>query len=365
MADVLVAALSARSLAEAARRAGYVPLAADLFDDLDLRARASATARVAGDLATGFEWPALEPALRRLASQGEPVGVVCGSGFEDRPELLDRIAARWRLLGNAAATVAAAKDPARLAEICGCRGIPHPRWSVRAPPGGNWLGKRRGGSGGAHVGGRMGEGAAMYFQERVEGGPVSALLLADGETAMLLGLSEQWASPGEEAPWRYGGAARPANIGAAVANELADAATAIVEALRLVGLNSVDFLVNGDDFWLIEVNPRPGATLDIFDDGGVPLFALHVDACLGRLPRRAPVFSGGAAAAVVYARRAIASFPAVEWPAWCADRQPGGTPVAAGAPVCTVRAGGANAAEARRQVGERCAAIGALVEAVA
>ena len=36
-------------------------------------------------------------------------------------------------------------------------------------------------------------------------------------------------------------------------------------ATSLVGLNSADFLVDGERFWLLEVNPRPGATLDIFE----------------------------------------------------------------------------------------------------
>ena len=56
--------------------------------------------------------------------------------------------------------------------------------------------------------------------------------------------------------------------------------------MPLAGLNSVDFLVADDAVWLLEINPRPGATLDIFEPDGGSLFALHVQACGGVLPER-------------------------------------------------------------------------------
>ena len=72
-----------------------------------------------------------------------------------------------------------------------------------------------------------------------------------------------------------------------------NAAEAVCAALGLVGLVAFDFLLVGDAPILIEVNPRPGATLDVFDDAGGALFRAHVDACGGKIaalpapPRRA------------------------------------------------------------------------------
>ena len=83
--------LSARALSQSARAAGYAPLAADLFCDLDTQEAAERSVRIDGDLERGLEWPPLAAALERLAAGREPIGVVCGSGFEDRPDLLDRI----------------------------------------------------------------------------------------------------------------------------------------------------------------------------------------------------------------------------------------------------------------------------------
>src|SRR5687768_638091 len=118
---ILIAALSGRAAAMAARRAGFAPYVADLFADEDTLAIAAGTRRIRGDLTSGFEEGALLDALGALAAAmpGPPLGVVYGAGFEHRPALLSRIAARWPLLGNAPGTVEAVKDPWRFAQVLG------------------------------------------------------------------------------------------------------------------------------------------------------------------------------------------------------------------------------------------------------
>lgn len=353
--------LSVRALSQSARSAGYAPLAADFFCDLDTREAAEECRQIAGSLARGFEWEALARALDCLASNRRPVGVVCGSGFEDRSELLDQIGARWPLLGNSGATVAQVSDPGKLAKLCARAGVPHPRWSPT--PCAGWLAKQIGGSGGTHVTSDDRKSVGRYWQERIAGEPVSALVLANGTEAFVLGLSAQWADPARGSPYRYGGAARPASLPPEVAGALSEAARKVSVAAGLIGLNSVDFLVAEDTWHLIEVNPRPGATMDIFQPGGTSLFALHVEACRGLLPPRPPAFEGGAAARIVYARRDMPSVPEFAWPDWTADRQPPGTALRAGEPLCTVTAFAAPAAAARRLVEERGKLIAAALDA--
>lgn len=202
----------------------------------------------------------------------------------------------------------------------------------------------------------------VYWQERVEGAPVSALVLAAGRRAMVLGFSAQWADPLPEAPFRYGGAVRPAALAAPVAAELAGAARGIAEEFGLVGLGSVDFLVAPESWRLIEINPRPGATLDIFRPDSGSLFALHVEACQGCLPPQEPGFSQAAAARIVYARRGLRSVPRMSWPEWAADRQPQGSQVDAGAPLCTVLARAETPDRARASAEERAEAIRSALE---
>ena len=91
---VLIAAVSGRALAVSARRGGYRPLVADFFGDQDTVAAAQGQVTLGGELAQGFRERELVEALGRLASQHVPVGIVCGTGFEDRPQLLARLAQR-------------------------------------------------------------------------------------------------------------------------------------------------------------------------------------------------------------------------------------------------------------------------------
>ncbi|HEX4262283.1 MAG TPA: ATP-grasp domain-containing protein [Acetobacteraceae bacterium] len=362
---MLIAALSGRALAAAAHRSGFRPLVADFFGDLDTVALSAAVERVSGSLARGLRRPALLATLDRLAAGRAPVGVVCGSGFEDRPALLAAIGRRHRLLGNRPDTMQAVKRPEMLAALCARVEVSHPDIGDGAAPGTGWLEKRAGGSGGVHVrplaaGDRPRRG--RYAQRRAAGRAVSALVLADGAgCGRVLGFSEQWSAPTPGRPHRYGGAARPAVLPPAIAPALAAAALRLASAAGLVGLNALDFMVRPDGFDLIEINPRPGATLDVF--AHPLLFAAHVAACDGTLPAKPPVFAAAAAAAIVYAPHPLAVPAGFAWPDWTADREAPGSRLPARAPLCTVLADAPDTAAARTLVGARSTAILAAMEA--
>jgi predicted ATP-grasp superfamily ATP-dependent carboligase len=348
---VLIAAASGRALAVSARRGGYVPLVADAFGDQDTLAAAEAHTHV-NLLDRQRDDEKLIDALARLAGGTVPVGVVCGSGFEDRTELLAQIGARWRLLGNASETIAQLKDPLGFAALCREADVPHPETSLLCPADREgWLLKRAGGAGGWHVRPVSEDDVTVdgvYFQRFVAGRPVSALLLGDGGRSIVLGYSEQWCSPLPRHPFRYGGAVRPASLGDRLVRQLTAALTRLTAAQPLTGLNSADFLVDGETFHLLEINPRPGATFDLFEpEEGDSLFALHLDACTGVLPDVPPSFHGVKAGGILYAVQDIDHMPALDWPDWVSDRPIAGSTVKANAPLCSVFAKGATAIEAR------------------
>jgi predicted ATP-grasp superfamily ATP-dependent carboligase len=306
-------------------------------------------------LANGITEDALVTALERLARDHPPIGVVCGSGFEDRPQLLSSVAARWPLFGNSAAVVKAVKDPKLLSEICCRLEIPFPEFSMTKPDNpADWLAKRVGGAGGSHIRpASQRPSPTAYYQRRVPGTPVSALFLANGIGATVVGFSTQWTLGTPTRPYRYGGAVRPALLPSELAALLSSTVDRLAGATSLVGLNSIDFHVSGERFWLLDINPRPGATLDIFEPPGQSLFAFHMLACAGRLSEAPNFPSGATAAAIVYADQDIASIPALEWPHWTADRPQPGISVKAGEPLCTVFACDPAASEAKALADER------------
>jgi uncharacterized protein len=362
---IIVAGYSARALAASAAHAGFAPLSIDVFGDDDMREMSFASVKLDGGLADGLTLDKVVGAVEMLTSAHDPVGLVYSAGFEHQPETIAAIARGTRILGNHPETLKRAKDPVGLAQVCEANGVRHPQIAFTAPDEPEpWLMKRRGGAGGAHI--AMAEAASRaspecYFQRRVAGESISALFLASERKAEIIGLSMQWTAPTPASPFRYGGAAGPVDIDPAQAEEIGRSVAMIASELDLVGLNSADFLVSADAVWLIEINPRPGATLDVFESNEAPLFARHVAACEGR---RMPASSSFAvkAAETVYAPHEVAVCEELNWPDWAVDRSPPGTHFSAGDPVCTVLASGATVGFARACASERARKIIALVE---
>ena len=354
---LIVIGLSARALAASAHRAGFTPLSIDGFGDDDTVALSAATTRVDDVLSSGLSHAKVVEAVASMVSRFHPIGLVYGSGFEDRAAILESIGELTPVLGNSANAVRRAKDPFDLARVCAEVGVAHPDIMASAPrtPEG-WLRKKRGGAGGAHVG-PAGAGdpisANHYFQRQVVGETYSALFLADGRAAQIIGFSAQWAAPTPAQPFRFGG------VGGPVALEAESATRAVAELVRhlgLVGLNGADFVVAANEAWLIEINPRPAASLEIFDSAHAPLMAAHLAACAGRLepPRSKKAFT---AVETVYASLDTRMRAGFTWPHWAVDRPPAHTQVRRGDPFCTVIAGGPTLAKARSLAKRRSAKI--------
>jgi uncharacterized protein len=374
-ASLLIAAVAGRALAASARRAGFVPLVVDFFTDADTRQLAPSCYKL-DDLRRGFRWKSLAPALEELAVAAPTplLGVVYGSGFEDRSGLLTKIAERWPLLGNVPSVVERVKSREVFFTELARLSIPHPRTVIDpAAAGSGWLAKRQGGAGGSHVvtshivtshvaaattARRRSAKGRIYLQEKVEGRPVSALFAGTGTSARVLGFSEQWAAPTSRAKWRYGGAARPAELSQDLEARLTHTVERVAQRFDLKGLGSADFLVNGEDFYLLEINPRPGATLDIFDSEAEPLLRIHLEAVLdNRLPTVLRNLQAATASAIVYATEPITVSQTMIWPDWTADRPRMGERIDKDRPICTVWARSRTKVEARRLVDERIESI--------
>jgi predicted ATP-grasp superfamily ATP-dependent carboligase len=367
----LIAALSGRGLAAAAARAGHGVFVLDLFNDGDLAALARESAPVEADAGGGFDGESLLGAARELKCGEAPL--VFGAGFEDRPELLGRLAEDRTLCGNSPQTLARIKDPGDFFVTLDGLGIRHPQTSLTLPENSpeGWLVKPVGGNGGRHIR-EVWENApsapvyypSFYYQRELAGRTVSLLFLGDGKRICTLGLSEQFPAPfPPDHPFRFGFAVTLPDGDAALMTELTRTATALTEVYGLVGLNSLDALMDeAGELSVLEVNPRPGATLDLFDPlAGMPLFDLHVEAVAGNLlhdseiPRRqADVFR---ACGILYADTSFHMGKGMDWPVWGADRPRTGTAFAIGDPICTIFAEGGTPAQAMEFIAERAGAL--------
>ncbi|MCX8101706.1 MAG: ATP-grasp domain-containing protein [Geminicoccaceae bacterium] len=352
---VLIVALSGRVLAQSVRRAGLVPIVLDRFADLDTLEAAELALRIApgraGPLAAG-------PLLRAARTFAPPpIPLLVGGGLEGRLGVLKALARGRELWGNPPELVARAVDPFALQELCRALEVPFPETRADRPPDrSGWLVKRKGAGGGWHV--RPAEAVDRlhpldYLQRRVSGRPVSILLLGDGRRVVPLLASEQWNTG---TPPHFKGVLAPAPLPHGTEQRLARAAVAIGTALGLRGLASADFLLEeGGGFHLLEINPRPGGSLEAAEAAlGIDLASLHIAACRDRLPEPVPSPRGEVAGtAIVRADRDLYVPEGFLWPAWAGDRTPPGERVRKGHPLATVRAGGGDPADVRRLLEER------------
>ena len=338
---VLICALSGRALAQAARAAGFAPIVLDAFGDLDTREVAAAWRRIPFNRHWVPRRRLLLAAAARLAPP--PIPLVWGSGFERAPALLEELAAGRELWGNDAGIVRAAKDPQAFAAAARSLGVPHPEVCLAPPrPAAGWLSKRAGAAGGGHVrtaGRRAPRGRGWYWQRRARGQPHSALVIGNGRAARMLALGRQLLAPAASRPFRFGGTLAPAAVADAVCQRAIEAASALAGRYAGRGLASVDLLVNGDEIAVLELNPRPGASLDAYRRAlTLDLFAAHVAACRGGELPAPPETRIAAGSLIVHARRKVVVPERFSWPDWTADRSPPGTRIRAGGPVCTVLA---------------------------
>jgi len=357
---MLVAGVTGRALAASAARGGHQVVILDYFADRDTCALASACRSVVSPRGLRFDRRRLLAAAAELAPLSHSAGLVYGSGFEGRIALLTRLASGRRLFGNAPEVVAAVRDPARFFPLLDRLGILHPEvgFSPPADPRG-WVVKHPGGSGGAHVRraehSRVRGGAGAYFQRVMPGRPCSALFLADGRRTLVIGFNEQCHSPARAGlPYLYGGAVGQIPLPPTVEADLRIRLDALVSATGLVGLNGIDFLLHEEAWSVLEVNPRPTATMELYDpDYDRGLFDAHLRACNGELPPGTAPARAARASSIVHAARPWQVRDGFGFPAWCHDIPQPGTRFAPGDPVCTVAAEGVDAARAVALVRER------------
>jgi uncharacterized protein len=373
---LLLAGVTTRAVASSAVRAGWAVTAVDAFGDLDLRscARVIAIRREDG----GFDPSAAAAAARQVSADA----AAYTSSFENHPSAVAALAAGRRLLGNSSPVLQRVRDPIELMLALRRHGFHTPATRVRAPRSGtagprHWLLKpRRSGGGHGTSAWRPGRTVSshQYLQERIAGTPGSIVFLADGRKSLALVLSRQLV--GEPAfgtrGFRYCGSLIGGRLFEAEkslfgrASAMADVVT---REFGLVGLNGIDFIARAGVPWPIEVNPRYSASMELLERRGrTSLFALHADACAGRLPEAPPIPARGVfGKAVVFARRGVTLRETRGWlrDPEIADVPHPGERIPRGRPICTVFASGRNELTCLRALASKAAAIYRAVEPAA
>lgn len=338
--SILIISQSGRALAASAARAGLPVTVIDRFADTDSQSLASKCFAVEAD-GMGLDNNHLRAILQSIPEE-TVAGVITGSGLERSTDLIADLPESWRYYGNPPAVWRSCNDPMSFTAMLDSLDIRYPETQLDRPAeSAGWLVKQKNAAGGSHVTYLLEEPAYtenVYFQKYLEGRNISVVFLANADNGVMIGVSDTEVANRKQGDFRYCGAVSSVTIAAAVEQQLRDIVTRLVRRLALRGLCGIDVIIdNREQCWLLELNPRPTATFELYEREKSLLDA-HISACQGQLPRL-PTVTGCSGQHVFYTDVDV-QIPSLEWPAWVTDRPVAGRVINTGEPVCTVHAHG-------------------------
>ena len=267
-----------RALVQSARRAGYDCVGFDRFGDWD--------ASIACQMIQVTNW--LEILEHPLA--GRITDWILAGGLEQSPEIVQLLDQRWDRIGIVWEGLERSCDPGMLSEAARRYGIRMPEWQYSPPVDSNgWLRKPIVGSGGVGVDWATSpippemEGVRWIYQRFVPGHPISILYLTMERATHLVGVCFQrlgQAAPDSSSPFGFVGAIGPVELTGSTKNLIEGLGCELSSILEVKGLWGIDAVWNETGLHLIEVNPRPTATVDMYELAGIAdsLVGQHVRA---------------------------------------------------------------------------------------
>jgi predicted ATP-grasp superfamily ATP-dependent carboligase len=368
---------------ESAGESGYPVQGIDFFADAD-SCRWGKTMSLRNDFG-------LEPSVEHLleVAKNQPCeGLVYASGPENHSAGLNFWEERGLLFGNKVAVLEQVRNPWKLQQALAEIGVAMPGFYRLNDWETDTQGKIRllkpldgGGGRGVRVLPQekdtvqgfisgLQEPARYIVQDYISGIPASVTFLADGQRTEVLGTSRQLTVRQGANSFIYAGNIVPFDTSLVSGTSALGTLDVLEESLwricshlstvfRLRGINTLDFVINSKGIWVLEVNPRWSASVELIERWrGKRLFARHFAACRtsqrslpldrdeGRLNRNRPGFWGKR---IVYAQ---SSFQ-VKWgldlsylfEQGVRDIPVAGTKIEKGEPICTVLSSAAAASD--------------------
>jgi predicted ATP-grasp superfamily ATP-dependent carboligase len=330
---ILIVANSGRMLAQAAKIAGLRPLVIDVFADLDTRYYAEAFYPI-----PTLSKQHLAPAIDYFIEQYAVAHVVYGSGFEYYPESLCYLDSQLTIVGNTPATFIKLHNKPDFFSVLDQLDISHPETVFTAPAdANNWLVKPMQGQGGVNITRYHKNDTpelSVYWQKYQQGALHSVLFLADGQNLQIIGFNTQWSiNLSETEEFIFSGIINNSLLLNKQKLRVTGWLKKIVPVLMLKGLNSLDFIQTDNDSYVLEINPRISASMQLYN---ADLLIRHVKASQGELPWYSFWQQGYTAYQIVYAQQDVIIPDEFKWPKGYMDLPEPGSLIRAGQPICSI-----------------------------
>ena len=330
---LLIIATSGRMLAQLSQQSGYTSIVIDCFADMDTQSMALDYVKV-DSLALND----LQPAIAALKNEYDLSLLIYGSGFECHSESLAYLHKNFTVLGNSSNTFnRVINKPCFFSSLSNMH-ITYPT-TLFSPPikkMASWLFKPLYGEGGRGIKHyhhhHVANPSLGYWQKQIMGDSLSVLFLANKVNFKIIGFHRQYVAH----DFIFSNIITYPAVDKTVQQTLTSWLALLVTAFKLNGLNSLDFIVKNNQCYVLEINPRLSASVQLYDG----LLSTHIDCCLsGQLIK--PTISPAYHAYFVFYAQTDLTIPAkICWPPWVVDIPHSNTLIYTQAPICSIIASG-------------------------
>jgi methenyltetrahydromethanopterin cyclohydrolase len=336
--NLLIIANSARMLAYKAYHSGYKPIAIDLFADTDTRKFTLECVKV-----DSLSLPHIQRAFTYIKSKYQPAYVIYGSGFERYVESLNFLHRNLIILGNNPTTFFAAHNKHHFFSSLHRLNIPFPETSFSPPKTvDNWLTKPLQGEGGRDIkkyNSHTEKQSMCYWQKHQIGTPMSVLFIANNKGCEAIGYHKQWTTCKDV--FIFSGLISQPDIDDKIKRPLNLWINLLAKEFSLRGLNSLDFILRDKHLYILELNARPSASMQLYDED---LLTHHINSFLDEsvaLPSTGGL-ANYQAYKIIFAESDCMINQHIQWPTWASDIPVENTFIHTGTPICSIIACGEN-----------------------
>ncbi len=344
---LLIVANSARMLAQAAVQAGFLPLVIDTYADQDTGGYAEKILCI-----SSLEQKFLRSAVETMTKLFPVQQVIYGSGFENFPESLLLLESLLTVLGNKFNVFNRLQDERSFFAGLNELNISYPEVVYNSPvQDGAWLfkpSKSYGGVGICRTYPFKQSEISVYWQKYQSGIPHSVLFLANGKHSQIIGFNEQSTiALNNTNEFIFSGIINSTELTKKQKTQLIFWVDTLTARYSLRGLNSLDFIQDGGELFILEVNSRPPASMQLYD---ADLLNRHIKACQGELIDYSYPQTDISGYQVIYASQPCRISENMIWPEGAMDLLREGSEINTGQPICSIIAHCATAALVREQL---------------
>ena len=275
--EFLIVAASCRAMVRSVSQAGYRCRGIDLFADWD-----------AQQICEVQQVSSFEAAVRAATNLPDRLRTLIGAGVENAVAGREDPFCGRPVYAPLGQTLVNLSDPFFVAGELQAANFPTLPISRHCPATGAWMEKP------IHAGGGQGvrridsaafsaipkpDAKQVYYQQYVPGVVCGASFVAAQGTCELMGVCRQIPSTSTTHPFLYSGSYGPFALNPEIERQVCGMARVLADACNLQGWFGIDFIEREGEAWLLELNPRYTASMEILERiSKQSLFDYHLNA---------------------------------------------------------------------------------------